>query len=151
MLLIGSGLVLYCCRLMMLLFHSDDITTKQSKGSKARQTRLEQPKIRLENTSQDNTPRLLETVDVSPAPRSFWYLTLWSVLVRMCQYFLSNQEVGEIYKKGYKLAGSVIKRGVGSILKGYNVKILVLYLIRKDFYTTVPVVNTKLQNTIHRC
>ncbi len=32
-----------------------------------------------------------------------------------------------------------------------TVKILVLYLIRKDFYTTVPVVTTKLQNTIHRC
>jgi hypothetical protein len=25
----------------------------------------------------------------------------------------------------------------------------VLYLIRMDLYTTVPVVNTKLQNTIH--
>ncbi len=32
-----------------------------------------------------------------------------------------------------------------------TVKILVLYLIRKDLSTTVPVVNTKLQNTIHRC
>jgi hypothetical protein len=35
--------------------------------------------------------------------------------------------------------------------KHYSVKILVLYLIRKDFYTTVPVVHTKLQNTTHRC
>jgi hypothetical protein len=31
------------------------------------------------------------------------------------------------------------------------VKILVLYLIRKDLSTTVPVVYTKLQNTIRRC
>ncbi len=30
-----------------------------------------------------------------------------------------------------------------------NVKILALYLIRKDLWTTVPVVNTKLQNTMH--
>jgi hypothetical protein len=27
---------------------------------------------------------------------------------------------GEIYKNGYKLTGSVIKRGVGSVLKGYD-------------------------------
>ncbi len=63
-------------------------------------------------------------------------LILWSVAVGMfCCYFGDRWQDLKLHRKIFMILLSNVTLAV---------KILVLYLIRKDLSTTVPVVNTKL-------